>query len=284
MEMFLWEVFRQEAKALSALLESNKTFIALDLGDGSIAVAARIFNGDSQTVQVSEAVIVTVPVELLDQFGEEELVVVVVLLADSVASLTQATADDLAEQNGVEASITINLYNAEGALLIVTNSSEPIRFSFRVDDPELSCAVWNEALAQWDVDSVIQGGFENGTLQCGSVHLSLFGAIVRGFANALLCSQAKLLSSAGFDELRKLSWAVQPSTLPLWTLVIVLATIVAVACRVDLKRAAVLDWSDECLLITERDPEPGESEEQGRRSVFYAYCLVTLPSLAAAKE
>eukprot|EP00971_Amphidinium_carterae_P206180 4091663-Amphidinium_carterae.1 len=184
MEMFLFEVARQEAKALSVLLESNDTFIDVDLGDGSTAVAARLSGNEPQRVQVSEAVIVTVPVELFGHLGEEELILVAVLLADSVTSLTEAAAaaDDPAQQHIVKASITISLYTGEGASLIVTNSSEPVRFSFAVDEPEeLSCAVWNAAMAQWDVDNVIQDGFGNGTLQCATLHLSLFGAIARGF-------------------------------------------------------------------------------------------------------
>eukprot|EP00971_Amphidinium_carterae_P128984 2554991-Amphidinium_carterae.1 len=182
MEMFLLEMARQEAKALSVLLESNDTVTHLDLGDGSTAVAARLSGNEPQSVEVSEAVTVTLPVELFAQFGEEELILVAVLLADSVTSLTEAAADDPAQQDRVEASITISLYTGEGASLIVTNSSAPIRFGFVVDKPEeLSCAVWNEALAQWDADSVIQGGFENGTLECATLHLSLFGAIARGF-------------------------------------------------------------------------------------------------------
>eukprot|EP00971_Amphidinium_carterae_P227347 4509293-Amphidinium_carterae.2 len=107
MEMFLLKVKRLEAKALAALLESNNTFIALDLGDGSTAVAARLSGKESHTIQVSEAVTVTVPVELLDTFEEEELALVVLVLADSVAALTQTEADDVAQQDDVEISIAI---------------------------------------------------------------------------------------------------------------------------------------------------------------------------------
>eukprot|EP00971_Amphidinium_carterae_P250827 4979114-Amphidinium_carterae.1 len=288
MEMFLLEMARQEAKALSVLLESNDTYIALDLGDGSIAVAAGLAGNEPQRVQVSEAVTVTVPFELFDQFGEEELILVAVLLADSVASLTQAAADDPAQQTGVEASITITLYTTEGASLIVTNSAVPIRFSFAVDQPEeLSCAVWNETLAQWDADNVIQDGFGNRTLDCATVHLSLFGAITKGFLDAFRCTQAKLLTSAGFNELWKLSWAVSPSTLPVWTLVTILAVLVIVAHRVDVRRAARSDWSDECFLVPERDAAPGESNPEGKTEVQSgrgAYCLLCLPSLAGAHE
>eukprot|EP00971_Amphidinium_carterae_P287349 5704091-Amphidinium_carterae.3 len=114
MDMFLLEVARQEARALSALLDSNKSHVVLDLGDGSVAVAAKLSANESQAVQVSEAVTVTVPVELFDEVGEEELALVVVVLADSVVALTQSAADDTAEQDDVEASITITIYTGEG--------------------------------------------------------------------------------------------------------------------------------------------------------------------------
>eukprot|EP00971_Amphidinium_carterae_P351271 6492017-Amphidinium_carterae.1 len=117
MEMFLLEVKRLEAKALSALLESNDTFIALDLGDGSTAVAARLSGKGSHNIQVSEAVTVIVPVELLDKFEEEELALVVLVLADAVVPLTQAEADDVAQQDDVEISIAITVYTGVGAAL-----------------------------------------------------------------------------------------------------------------------------------------------------------------------
>eukprot|EP00913_Durusdinium_trenchii_P016128 g15158.t2 len=81
---------------------------------------------------------------------------------------------------------------------------EPIKLRFEVNnsDPSLRCAFWDEIEAKWSEEGLKTVSMDGKQLECETVHLSIFAAVVFSIENVAACSTAMyLLSDEGFRNL-----------------------------------------------------------------------------------
>eukprot|EP00971_Amphidinium_carterae_P083125 1644696-Amphidinium_carterae.1 len=95
------------------------------------------------------------------------------------------------ETTQIKASVNVNLFDSLDGVYSVENLETPILIGFHVagDGGNVECAYWDTMLASWSTHGVSVAASTNTSLVCATTHLSLFGAIVRGFTAAFECSQ-----------------------------------------------------------------------------------------------
>jgi len=276
----LQQVALQEARVLDLLLQSNQTQVEFE-DDGIVAVATKV-SIDSEEgfdVEVEEQFSVHLPASAPLELDATDLVLVAIDLGQRYASTGWAAQ----EQGEVTRSISLQLFTADGALLLVRNLTEPFELGIVVDDPsQASCAYWDEELNEWSSEGLIEGGYTNSTLLCKSNHLTIFGALAKGFLATFSCSQASLFTKEGLSELTK-PWTWLTTAPLLWCLLMGLAALFVSAVLVDYRRFATDRWSDEhffCYTGTEPDDEPDDAqpqeEKQPKRGPLAQTCCTVL--------
>mmetsp|Transcript_37000 Transcript_37000/g.86727 ORF Transcript_37000/g.86727 Transcript_37000/m.86727 type:complete len:1531 (-) Transcript_37000:22-4614(-) len=196
---------------------------------------------------------VTIPDTLftdLKVIGNQDIVLVFAALGNSSQEEDSSTV--------VFDSLSLDVYNDQGAIYTVAALSKPIRFTLKAADDTAICSYWDEDLARWSEEGISTGGVEDGELQCATVHLSLFGGIVRGFAGAFFCNQALLFSKESFDELTQGEWRLSWGALLLWFWLFLAVAYLVAAMVIDHRRD--VKWDDKHFLITEREPPSGSAE------------------------
>lgn len=159
----------------------------------------------------------------------------------------------------VRAAAAIDLFLLSGPKMNVSGLPNPIRFSLPVNySSELLCAYWDPSLKVWSTEGVQTSSMNaaGSQLHCETFHLSLFGAIVKGFVDSILCSQFKLLSMDRIGEVGQSSWYSSFGGgvwLCLWLLVLPLAL---AAHLVDQRRASSRRWLDKYFIITDYSQSP----------------------------
>jgi len=146
----------------------------------------------------------------------------------------------------------------------VSDLPEPIEIDTGVNFTEdVECAFWDEPNGAWSTEGVVSEEGPNGQLICKATHLSLFGAILRGFVATFQCSQVTLLRADAFKELGKGYWYKESGAWVLWLLVAAFGVLGLSAAAVDFRRSRHTFWNDEHFLIVvePEDIRRNESEE-----------------------
>lgn len=157
---------------------------------------------------------------------------------------------------GVEGVVSIRAASmVTGNWVSVQDLDEPIQFFIPSNaSDETYCAFWDEQRQSWSDKGVETLGRDaQGSLQCSSTHLTLFGAVARGFVNALLCSQATLLSTDALAALGHREWAMRTDALLLWLLLLLEGGVFLIAVVLDVRRSRQVQWTDEHFLTCNSD-------------------------------
>lgn len=163
---------------------------------------------------------------------------------------------------GVESVVSIRAASVvAGTWVSVQDLDEPIQFSLPLNSSiEAYCAFWDEQRHSWSDKGVeTLGRNAQGFLQCSSTHLTLFGAVTSGFVNALLCSQATLLSRNGLAAIGRGDWAMRVDALLLWLLLLLEGGLFLIAVVLDVRRSRQLHWTDEHFLSCNSDVFQGSA-------------------------
>lgn len=282
----------------NALMKGNKTSAVLSFAWGAIsmtkpgAVADQLKNalkafeaaknksggGDDEEVpsvsfspldgvEGAEDVEIKLPVTMLGALTPEQLAgmsMVAGLTNDDNAEedLENETATEEKKTKGV---LLIELTLPDGGLLNVTDLKDPIGLALPTKyDPGRICAYWDETLNEWSTRGVVLGKNRTigGPMRCNTYHLSLFGAILKGFLSALMCANLNMLSAEAMAELFKGVWYKDFGACLVWGIFFALGVIAAVATYKDFKFQRTSNWKDDFFLI-EAAITPSERIEEG---------------------
>jgi len=267
------QVVKEEVLVLEQLLAAGNAsvtrrrgmFMAMAVKLNSSALREQ---GDGFFIQEMGQFDVFVPGKVFDDLQATNLILVTVYLSDMLTRF-------LGEET---VGVNMNLFTINGANIEVTNLSQPILFNVTIEDgaEDFVCGVWMDMMDRWSTTNVIQAGTFDSSVMCGTTHLSLFGAVATGFADAFRCSQAQLLTTFGIRQLWERSWMTEVTSLFLLVIVVLFAGLMFVACVADYRRSHLGVWSDEHFLIaqgaavTVEDPALGglcnEEQAEGESS------------------
>lgn len=148
-----------------------------------------------------------------------------------------------ANTGGVLAAAELSLRRAWGDALAVRGLVEPVHFSLQAP-AAATCAFWQPGNG-WTSEGVYaREGAPEGEVWCGTRHFSLFGAVLQGFVNTLLCAQFRLFNAEAAANMLRGVWFQQAGSLILWP--VLAALLLAMAA------AAVLDAQRGCAKMDER--------------------------------
>jgi len=131
--------------------------------------------------------------------------------------------------------ISISLRRADGTRIDVQNLTTPMKMRLKADDPNATCAYWDESTARWSTEGVqTLSSKEPGFIQCSTTHLSIFAGIIEvAVRNVLLrleCSTLGLLLQ--LEALKKLldgEWLGHPATWVAALMVVVFGSLLVLA-------------------------------------------------------
>lgn len=206
---------------------------------------------------------VDLPVSLLDLLGLDA-VLGVAIAYDVPVIQPLLSRDELGvEVVGMTSAISINLFREDGQPLNVTDLQEPIALSMPVNDTRAKCAFFKEDEELWSytgLEKRLSRPFGNETavdgMACYTRHLTLFGAIIRGFIMALSCAQLQLLSIEALRELLRGEWWASPIAIAYWFLLLFFFALTLTAHVKD--RADADRWEDAFFLIPRHLSKPEE--------------------------
>jgi len=262
------DIASKEASVLELLLSSGNQVVEVEI-DGYVAAAGRTTKEDllaagSFDVGVSGEFSTTIPSSIFDSLAQsgtvlDELAVVAMRVnAAEEEDDSSISLGEVSYEADVQGAISITLYSGGGGALSVSGLLEPITFTLTVEDPEAAeCVVWDEEAGAWSTDG-LEKVLNGAEFTCSTTHLSFFAGVVRGFVNALLCSQASLLTDGGFAALQEGNWYGQLESCLLWCLLSFLLVLLVVALGLDTKRHVNGDWDSACFLVAEIQ---GEAED-----------------------
>eukprot|EP00435_Cladocopium_sp_Y103_P062705 s1141_g24.t1 len=152
--------------------------------------------------------------------------------------------------------LSINFWRADGVRIEVKGLADPLHFSLEVSDPAATCAFWDEDVAKWSTDGTrtVSTVAANGTLECSTSHLTIFGGIKHVFLKnivlALTCSTiSTLLSGSAFARLQDTSWLLSaPSILNIVFHVLGVISVL-LACLYDRKKEQTIPWEEREVVL-----------------------------------
>lgn len=97
------------------------------------------------------------------------------------------------------------------------------------------CSYWDDTQKLWSKEGVSSSIDENGGLVCAVSHLSMFGAVSGGFANALACANLKVFTPEGLKALGRGDWWHWPSAIGLFCIISLHLFLFAMAFYTDYK-------------------------------------------------
>jgi len=265
------------AQLVDTLLSGNSTRTNLTV-NGQQAVAEKVdlaafanaANGTNETarvpIKVSDDTEIQMPLSVFDDLdtGGGDVIVVAVPLSGDFFQAENATEDEAADT--VQTALSIDIFSSEGNRFNVGGLNEPIRIVLPVTNESSAsvCAFYDETKSEWSqVDITRATDLEDeGQVICLTVHLSLFGSILKGFLSTLKCSGASLLSKEGFDALGKGDWYLQVTSLALWVVLGTFFLLMMAAIFLDWLRYMDDEWSDKHFLIPEGEIPPPEAVEE----------------------
>jgi len=128
----------------------------------------------------------------------------------------------------------------------------------------MRCAFWDAASGSWSEEGLYgASSAEGGPMVCATSHLTLFGAIFRGIATSIECSQLFLLNADSMREVLRGDWYRSLGAKVLWAILAVLLGLFLAAFVLDY----CMDWRrgfhDECFLIAlDQYPDLACAEEE----------------------
>lgn len=270
-----------KGQQLKELVASGKTYLISEMPSGGSVAAMRLGfatpKAGGLNFPVPDAGMdVGLPQSLLDEIlpgipeGDE------VVMRVSTVNFTNGESGRMGAkpkpgQSGevinVVAAAVIDLALLSGPTLNVSNLVEPIAFTLPANYSKgLVCAFWDEELESWSTQGVKtpDTNAAGAKLECATLHLSLFAALFKGFVDAVLCSQFRLLTKERIGEITRGRWytALGGATwLGVWFVAFLL---MVAACLVDRRRHASRPWRDEFFIITDTEDTTAHhaSEEQ----------------------
>lgn len=110
--------------------------------------------------------------------------IVMTIMALSEEASSKLAKDDVLAARRLASSlkskaISVNFWTSNGARIPMSGLDPPLTIEVQVDDPNATCAFWDEKAAKWSVEGVTTlPGDENNTIICSTTHLTLFGGVV----------------------------------------------------------------------------------------------------------
>eukprot|EP00434_Breviolum_minutum_P033670 symbB.v1.2.029794.t1/scaffold3289.1/size59672/3 len=165
--------------------------------------------------------------------------------------------------------LSINFRRTDGSKIDVKNLQQPMKMVLQVDDPNATCAFWDEHLAKWSSEGVETLPSEGpGTLVCRTRHLSIFGGVIsvvlKNVVVALECSTfSTLMDAAAFEKLGQPDWLQQPPG-AVSICILVFSTLgVCLAGRADKKALLQIPWAaTESMLMREKETRKAKDEDE----------------------
>jgi len=169
--------------------------------------------------------------------------------------------------------LSINFRRTDGTKIAVTNLQQPMKFVLEVDDPNATCAFWDENLAKWSNEGVDTLPSESpGTLACSTRHLSIFGGVVsvvlKNVVVALECSTfSTLMDAKAFKMLGRPDWLGRSSGVLNICIIAVSALGLCLSGLADWRARKIIPWAaTESLLmrVKEAPKRKDEGEEDAK--------------------
>ena len=166
--------------------------------------------------------------------------------------------------------VSINFWRKDGTRFEVKNLLHPLRFNIESSDPAARCAFWDEDISRWS-DEGTSTVVNNGTIQCITSHLTIFGGIkdvlLRNIVLALTCSTiSSLFSSDAFSKLQNTAWLTEAPAILNITFHLLGVLFVVLAWLYDCKLERVVPWEERELVLMQVREEDEEDEEEKRAS------------------
>lgn len=140
-----------------------------------------------------------------------------------------------------------------GKRAAVDEVAEPFFLTLPANRSDGSCMFWDEALGEWSSRGLKEvmpsDGSADGPLVCAAYHLTLFAAIWRGFTQAFVCAQLKLLEATAVREIFRGNWYYHPVAVLFWLLLITLGSLLSAACAADYRRMKLGTFNDTFFLV-----------------------------------
>ena len=149
--------------------------------------------GGGTTIAAAEAgAVMTVRSEHLQQAGSAGAAAGLAAegpLVITIMGLSQETSSKLAKDNVLAGrrlasaltskAISVNFWTSDGVRIPLSGLNPPLTIVMEVDDPNATCAFWDEGAAKWSDDGVSTlPGPEPHTITCSTTHLTVFGGVV----------------------------------------------------------------------------------------------------------
>jgi len=166
--------------------------------------------------------------------------------------------------------LSINFRRTDGSKIDVKNLQQPMKMVLQVDDPNATCAFWDEDLAKWSSEGVETLPSESpGTLVCRTRHLSIFGGVIsvvlKNVVVALECSTfSTLMDAAAFEKLGQPDWLQQPPGVVSICILVFSTLGVCLAGRADKKTLLQIPWAatESMLMRVKETPKAKDEGEE----------------------
>lgn len=195
-------------------------------------------------------------ISLVGKNADEPLAIMVAALkGDTTETLSSGTGPNGRKVTLAAPPVSMKVaFASSGETVHVSGLAKPILVTVMSERPEgYKCAFWDEQAGSWSTEGVSTGTDPDGSMQCATTHLSLFGAIFEELGQVLQCSNAKILSSEGIKKLGKGHWWRSLPGILLWVLCLVLSIGNLLAARADWKWSQGSVWNDEKFFIATPD-------------------------------
>jgi len=258
----LSDIAKAEDMAALQLLASNLSSITTTIGGIEVTVAkasvADAVDGFLSLPGVSAAtgVDISLPTSLFAALGVDSAVIV-------AANLPASAVPAGAAGTTVEGAISISLKSgSDGATLSVTGLVDPILIDLPNVSSGLSCAYFDEDAMEWTSEGLTTVLGPGSTLRCASTHLTLFGAILKGFLSTLECSQANLLSAEAYEQVWAGDWSDSLGSVLLYVGVFLFLTMLLTAHVFDVRDERAGHWGTKEFIVPEPVVAPPPVEEE----------------------
>jgi len=245
------DVAKAEDTAVLQAIASNQSSITVVVGGLEVTVTkasvSDAVDGFLSLPGVSAAtgVDVSLPTSLFAALGvESALVVAAGIPASAVPAGSAGTA--------VEGAISISLKSdTDGSTLSVAGLADPVLIDLPNISDGLACGYFDEDAMEWTSEGITTVVGAGGTLRCATTHLTIFGAILKGFLTSLECSQASLLSAEAYEELWAGDWSESLGSALLYTGVFLYVAMLLTAHAFDVRDERAGHWGTKEFLIPE---------------------------------